>query len=176
MKDLTYQVAGHLVTLDSIPSGNEGTLRYRAPNGQWLSFSYKRDADGIWLELPAQTVGFDFEGERDDSGKILYRVTERLSDGRWNGVSVVRPGEEILQAGAASQKKGARIRAQMPGKILKILVKPQDRVEKGQSLIVMEAMKMENEIKAPISGVLSTLSVQEGAAVETGTELARIES
>ena len=58
--------------------------------------------------------------------------------------------------------------AKMPGKILKILVAEGDEVTKDQTLIVMEAMKMENEIKAPSDGVIGSLSVSESQTVETG--------
>lgn len=61
--------------------------------------------------------------------------------------------------------------AKMPGKIVKILAKKGDLIEKGQSVIVMEAMKMENEIRAPISGSISAVHVGEGQAVETGSLL-----
>ncbi len=59
----------------------------------------------------------------------------------------------------------------MPGKILRVSVKPGDQVKKGQSIIVMEAMKMENEIKSPQDGVIKEVKVHVGQAVETGAEL-----
>jgi biotin carboxyl carrier protein len=69
--------------------------------------------------------------------------------------------------------------AKMPGKIVKILRKVGDPVSKGDSVLVMEAMKMENEIRVTLSGKISNLHVTEGQAVETGTllmELAPIET
>lgn len=66
------------------------------------------------------------------------------------------------------------VRAQMPGKILRVNVKEGATVEKGQSIIVMEAMKMENEIKAPQAGRVQGLKISEGQAVETGAELCTI--
>ena len=68
-------------------------------------------------------------------------------------------------------KKGAKIKSQMPGKILRVHVKAGDTVQKGQSVMVMEAMKMENEIKSPQEGVVKEVKVAEGHAVETGAEL-----
>jgi len=61
--------------------------------------------------------------------------------------------------------------AKMPGKIVKIMAKLGDRVEKGNPVIVMEAMKMENEIRATVTGTVSNISVSEGQAVETGALL-----
>lgn len=61
--------------------------------------------------------------------------------------------------------------AKMPGKIVKISVKPGDTVEKGGAVLVMEAMKMENEIRSSVSGVIKNICVKEGQAVETGSLL-----
>ena len=60
----------------------------------------------------------------------------------------------------------------MPGKVVRVLVKQGDQVQEGQGLIVVEAMKMENELKSPKAGVVSELHAQEGQAVEAGAKLA----
>ena len=65
-----------------------------------------------------------------------------------------------------------RIDAPMPGKVTRVLVKAGDQVEEGQGLVVVEAMKMENELKSPKAGVVSELHAQEGQAVEAGARLA----
>ncbi len=59
----------------------------------------------------------------------------------------------------------------MPGKVLQVLVKPGDAVEEGQSLLVLEAMKMENVIKSVASGRINEVPIQEGQAVEKGALL-----
>jgi biotin carboxyl carrier protein len=64
----------------------------------------------------------------------------------------------------------------MPGKIVRILVKLGDVVAKDQPILVMEAMKMENQIKATQAGKVSKISVTEGQALETGAELLVIEA
>jgi biotin carboxyl carrier protein len=56
----------------------------------------------------------------------------------------------------------------MPGKVIKVLVKPGDTVEPRQGLIVIEAMKMENELTAKRAGIITELSVSEGESVEAG--------
>jgi len=58
--------------------------------------------------------------------------------------------------------------ARMPGKIIKIMVGEGDTVSKHQGLIIMEAMKMENELKAPAAGRVKTIQVKEGENVDTG--------
>jgi biotin carboxyl carrier protein len=62
----------------------------------------------------------------------------------------------------------------MPGKIVKLLVKAGDQVQEGQTLLVMEAMKMQNELKTSTSGTVMTVHVQEGATVETGATLVTV--
>ncbi|REK07215.1 MAG: biotin/lipoyl-binding protein [Acidobacteria bacterium] len=59
----------------------------------------------------------------------------------------------------------------MPGKVVKVLVEAGARVEAGQGVLVLEAMKMENEIQAESSGVLAEIFVSEGQAVQGGDPL-----
>ena len=66
---------------------------------------------------------------------------------------------------------GEMVAAPMPGTILKVNVKNGDAVKEGQVLVVLEAMKMENEIMAPKSGTITQVAVQKGASVNTGDAL-----
>jgi biotin carboxyl carrier protein len=68
-----------------------------------------------------------------------------------------------------------KITAPMPGKVVRIMAAVGAEVEAGQAVIVIEAMKMQNELKSPRKGMLKKLSVAEGAAVEAGQSLAEIE-
>lgn len=63
----------------------------------------------------------------------------------------------------------------MPGKVVKVAVAVGDEVKAGQGVVVVEAMKMENELKAPRDGKIKALSVQEGQAVEAGQSLVVID-
>ena len=67
------------------------------------------------------------------------------------------------------------IRAMMPGKIVTVLIAVGDSVEKDQGLLVVEAMKMENEVKASAPGLVKEVLVRPGQAVESGEVLARLE-
>ena len=67
-----------------------------------------------------------------------------------------------------------KVSAPMPGTILGVKVAVGDKVEKGQTLLILEAMKMENEIAAPEAGTVSSINVEAGASVESGQLLASI--
>ncbi|MFW9842929.1 MAG: biotin/lipoyl-containing protein, partial [Candidatus Thorarchaeota archaeon] len=70
---------------------------------------------------------------------------------------------------------GGIVQAPMPGVILKVLVEPGDAVAVNDPVLVLEAMKMENEIKAPVAGTVEKIFVSEGGSVNTGDDLFRIQ-
>lgn len=71
---------------------------------------------------------------------------------------------------------GGVIRALMPGRIVRVLVSKGDTVRKGSGLLVLEAMKMENEIAAAVDGIVSEVFVTMGDTVDSGAELILIET
>lgn len=75
---------------------------------------------------------------------------------------------------AAALAAGEVVKAPMPGNILKILVTPGQKVAEGEVIIILEAMKMENEITASKTGTIAQIAVTKGQVVETGTALAVI--
>ncbi len=86
-----------------------------------------------------------------------------------------RRNAEFLNEGS-SGKKLHEIRAVMPGRVARIFVKPGDSVSMNQPLLVLEAMKMENEIQSPRTGTIQSVEVREGSSVETNGLLLRFES
>ena len=87
------------------------------------------------------------------------QVRARVSDGR-------------RRRAAASQAGGDHaVAAPMPGRVVRVLVEPGDRVAAGQGLAVVEAMKMENEVAAPAAGVVSDVRAAPGDSVEAGAVL-----
>ncbi|HEV8494998.1 MAG TPA: biotin/lipoyl-containing protein [Candidatus Angelobacter sp.] len=76
---------------------------------------------------------------------------------------------------SASEQGVMKIKAPMPGKVVRILAPAGSQVEMGRSVLVIEAMKMQNELKAPKTGVVKKINVAEGAAVEAGQALAEVE-
>ena len=76
---------------------------------------------------------------------------------------------------AAAAGEGQQVTSPMPGTILSINVKAGDKVKKGQVLMILEAMKMENEIMAGADGTVTSVMISQGAAVESGTPLCTIQ-
>jgi biotin carboxyl carrier protein len=83
-----------------------------------------------------------------------------------------RSRQAAAAGGGAGPKK---IVSPMPGKVVRILAPAGTQVEAGQGVVVVEAMKMQNEIKSPKAGVVQRIAVAEGAAVESGALLAVVE-
>ncbi len=94
-----------------------------------------------------------------------HRLEVEIRDPRrWN------PASAALQSDVR-----ATLKAPMPGKVIRFLVKPGDEVTAGQGIVVIEAMKMQNELKSPRAGRVASVSVKENDAVTAGTILATIE-
>jgi len=80
-----------------------------------------------------------------------------------------------LSAANAAPSGPAPVLAPMPGLVVRVNVSPGDAVEAGQGVVVMEAMKMENELRATSSGKVKSVEVTAGTAVEKGTLLVALE-
>jgi biotin carboxyl carrier protein len=104
-------------------------------------------------------------------GRLIVQVGGRLL------VATVGPstrrGERPDEASAATGPQA--ITAPMPGRVVKILVQPGDAVSARQPVVVVEAMKMENELRAARAGTVTEVRVAEGASVDAGAVLAIIE-
>lgn len=84
-------------------------------------------------------------------------------------------GRQKKEGGAAAAAGPQRIVAPMPGKVVRVLVKPGDGVKARQGLVVVEAMKMENELRAARDGRVRDVPVIEGQSVDAGTVLLIVE-
>ena len=80
-----------------------------------------------------------------------------------------------LSAASAAPVGPAPVRAPMPGLIVRVNVKAGDKVHAGQGIVVMEAMKMENELRATAAGTVKSVEVVPGTAVEKGALLVALE-
>jgi 3-methylcrotonyl-CoA carboxylase alpha subunit len=81
---------------------------------------------------------------------------------------------DLLAHAGVAQAEGGRLTAPMPGKVVSFAVKAGDKVSKGQALAVMEAMKMEHTIAAPLDGVVQELLYAPGDQVTEGAELLKL--
>jgi len=78
---------------------------------------------------------------------------------------------KLLESSAGLHHHHMNVKAPMPGLILKVRKKVREQVELGESVIILEAMKMENDLKSPASGIIENIYVTEGSAVEKGVIL-----
>jgi biotin carboxyl carrier protein len=103
---------------------------------------------------------------------------EVLLDGVRYDVGVIDERDKALRAltvGAGGAGAGEVVSTSMPGKVVAVLVEVGHAVRAGQGVIIIEAMKMENELKVAHDGVVAAIPVQVGQAVEGGAELVRID-
>ena len=153
----------------SNPRGSEGEAVVEI-NGRAEAVRWHRDDQGIWIETSQGYQGFDVRKTTNDDGVAQYALLQRKNASVSAGLAFLKAGEET-DASATKVKKSVKIKSQMPGKILRVSIKAGDVVKKGQAVMVMEAMKMENEIKSPQDGTIKEVKVTEGQAIETGAEL-----
>ena len=96
-------------------------------------------------------------------------------EGRRVAVEIVDARRALRKAAQHGQDGAVELQAPMPGKIVKVLVSEGAKVRANQGIVVMEAMKMQNEIKSPKAGVVKKLGVKEGTPVNAGDLLAVVE-
>ena len=118
-------------------------------------------------------------------GRSLSLVATPVEAGTWDlhvegarhRVDVVDERTRAIRSmtGQGTAPKGpAPIRAPMPGLVTRVEVQPGDRVQTGQALVVIEAMKMENELRAETEAIVEAVLVRPGQAVEKGTILVQL--
>jgi biotin carboxyl carrier protein len=151
---------------------------------------HARDDDGrVVVELDGRTYRVDAaEGEPGrwlllvgDQGRSHDVRVRAAADGGWlvvvDGAAVpVRPAPRATAIDGVRRVDGpVRITAPMPGKVVRVLVAPGAALQARQGLVVVEAMKMENELRAPRAGTVRDVFAREGALVEAGALLVTIE-
>ncbi|MGH9646939.1 MAG: biotin/lipoyl-containing protein [Bryobacteraceae bacterium] len=119
------------------------------------------------------------------SGSVLlngrsYRVskgagTEICVNGRFLSMEVFDPRDLRPGQGASANHGRQQIAASMPGKVIRVLVAAGDAVEEGQGLVVVEAMKMQNEMKSPKAGRVAEVRTRPDATVGAGEILVVVE-
>lgn len=129
-------------------------------------------ADIVWITTDTLSILWDgqsYTARMGTNGGIL--IGERSYE-----VSVVDPrswrSRHPSAAGGAGRQK---LTASMPGKVVRVLTSAGSQVRAGQGVVVIEAMKMQNEIRAPRDGTVTSILVHEGDAVNAGDAVAVLE-
>lgn len=90
-------------------------------------------------------------------------------------LEVRRARPELVRKNAAGRKADGRIKPPMPGKVVEVKVKEGQQVAEGEVLLVLEAMKMQNDLKSPIAGTVRKVHVSDGSNVEAATVLVELD-
>ena len=147
-------------------------------------------ADGRWhCRVDGREVAVDAVLTSNDVLSVLiggkaYEIKREQTAGEthlWVGsaryAAEVRDPRSLRsrKAGAGDDKGPKMLIAPMPGKVVRVLVAEQTEVQAGQGILVMEAMKMQNEIKSPKKGIVKKIVAIAGASVTAGDVLAIVE-
>lgn len=139
--------------------GAGGALAARAAPGGWTITQGRRTVEaGVTCE-PSGDVVVQIEGH-----------TYRFTSGRGAGSAAGKGRSRAPGAGG-----GAEVRTPMPGKVVRLLREEGDRVAAGDGVLIFEAMKMQNEIRAPESGVIANMRAVAGTPMEGGEMLFAVE-
>lgn len=137
--------------------------------------------DGVEVDLTLRPLADGRLEVRDDHGmRRLLRARDLghavllVEGGEQHHYEVSDARARWLRQSGAGAGGGGDVRASMPGRVVRLPVPVGGQVAKGAVVAVLEAMKMENDVKAPIAGVVSEIAVAEGDAVEARALLLRI--
>ena len=127
------------------------------------------DHGAVSMLVDGESYSVEFEDQGDDVSVLVK--------GQITRIDVANERKLRLRAASAgfSAEGKQTIVAPMPGKVVKVLVAVGDEVKEGQGLVVVEAMKMENELKSPKDGKVVELFAKEGTAVENNAKLVVVE-
>jgi biotin carboxyl carrier protein len=141
-----------------------------------LSTEFKilsRSSDSIVLILENKIYKVDLISSNEDGKTQKVSINGKVAEyGLKSDLDLIL---EKLGGSASNLKSAQKIKAPMPGLIVKVLVSIGESVEKGQNLLNFEAMKMENQIKAPGPGIIKNILVKPGDKIEKGQVLIEID-
>ena len=150
------------------------------PNGQPDGWSYSLAgqsgvASAVEVEPGTYSVLVAGRSYEVQTGPLPDGLTWVEVNGRRRELEIQDPRTGRAAAAAAGRAGQAILKAPMPGKVVRILVREGEAVEAGQGVVVVEAMKMQNEMKAPRAGVVKSIQTKEGSTVAAGEALLVIE-
>ena len=114
------------------------------------------------------------QGDQIEAGQALFRVGT-VAHGSVNTVS--RAAEATVKAPPRSESATGvqtKIESPLPGLVLRIYKKPGEKISAGESILVLESMKMETPINSAVSGVIESIDVKQGDQIESGQLLATV--
>jgi len=123
----------------------------------------------LWTDPDGRTRSFRCIADADLDGDLVVVNGERIA------YAVYDPRSLRSTSATASESGPKPLKAPMPGRIVRVLVEPGEKVTAGQGCVVMEAMKMQNELKAPRAGVVAKLAAKVGETVAAGAVLLVVE-
>jgi glutaconyl-CoA/methylmalonyl-CoA decarboxylase subunit gamma len=138
--------------------------------------SYKIQVNGKSYDVTVEEVGASAGTPQAPNG-ASPRPAAPIAAAPAQASVAATPAARAAASGTAAPraKTGAvQVKASMPGTLLSFKVKVGQAVKAGEVILILEAMKMENEIVAPVDGVVTALLVSEGASVNTGDVLVEI--
>lgn len=155
------------------PAGERGQLRCSL-DGEPLAAEWAEISPGVYsILLEGQSYEAHVATRRDLASN--REASLEIAVGKQNYEVEIRDPRERRHGGPALAPGGPQeISAPMPGKIVKILAAENQEVQQGEGLLVVEAMKMQNELRAPRAGRVEKIYVQEGIGVEAGSKLLRL--
>lgn len=164
------------MTYDVTLDGKNHRLELDRADGRWSCRLDGREieVDAVLarpdvLSLRIGNLAYEVKCERVASELHLWVGSERFA-------VEVRDSRSLRGRGRSVDDRGPRkLTAPMPGKVVRVLVSQGDGVETGTGVLVVEAMKMQNEIKSPKKGILQKIVASEGTAVNAGDVLAIVE-
>jgi biotin carboxyl carrier protein len=165
------------VKLDLIINGSEAELELLnpAPACRFSVDGLEREADVAMPEHGIYSVlleGRSYEARVERTTRETFVVI----DGHRFEIQIRDPRRWSRQSGSRGVEGSETLAAPMPGKVIRILAAPGDTVTAGQGVLVVEAMKMQNELKATRAGRVAAVHAREGATVAAGEALVTIEA
>lgn len=158
------------VSVEAVGSAGAEGGRFRVRiDGQPHEVDSRRTDLGLSLVYPGSLRSVDVAVTERTGGEWLLQLPHVA-------VTAVVDGRRVRGAVREAAASGeVRVIAPMPGRVVRVLVKAGDQVAARQGLVVVEAMKMENELAAPRAGTVKEIAVGEGQSVEPGRLLVLIE-
>jgi biotin carboxyl carrier protein len=164
---LTLEINGRSEDIDVLAGAPQS--RFQLGNGAVHDAQVEIAEPGVYAVL-LDGRSYDVYVEETQAGGLVIDI-----DGHHFEIAVRDPREWSPQAARTGGAAVQAIVSPMPGKVVRVLVAVGDAVEKGQAIVVVEAMKMQNELKSNRSGRVLAMAAKEGATVTAGELLATIE-